>query len=326
MSKIALYALLLLNIIYSDSINAHRSVVTYSFNGGRLGDNLLAYCHAKWISYLYDIQLLYRPFEYSEQMMMHLMEKPLTNEIYASYNQIVDISQVGSFTIDPDAGILYIIPYFPDSVIERTNPRFFYYFPIGWQDKKFKKIIKQMVCPIKRLERPTIPNGMLRVALHIRIGTGFDIPSLADYQRLVAADFDQLKCPPFSYYTDQLKLLLKKFPNRPMYIYMFTDHTNPQELANYFEDQLNNKIVIHVREKGPSGHNCSVLEDLFAMADSECFDCIIRPDSNLSMVASRLGDHQLQISPWHCSIINNEYIIDQICINNVTIQPVHSNS
>lgn len=323
MKRTLLY-ILLAAASWNGSTMPIKSAVTYSFNGGRLGDNLLAYSHAKWISYMYDIPLLYRPFEYSDQLMMHTVEQSLTQEQYAMYNSIVDISQVASFAIEPDAGILYVIPYFPDSVIERTNPRFFYFFPIGWQDKKFKAELKKMICPIRPLERPKIPRGVISVALHIRIGSGFDIPSLADYQRLVEADYDQLKCPPFSYYTQQLKRIIEWFAGKELYVYMFTDHNNPQELADYFEATVDNKITIHTYQ-GRSGHNCHVLEDLFAMADSECFDCIIRPDSNLSIVASKLGEHKLQISPWHCSINNGEYMIDQICINNAIIQPTQPN-
>ncbi|MFA5306719.1 MAG: hypothetical protein WC365_04680, partial [Candidatus Babeliales bacterium] len=44
------------------------SAVTYGLSGGRFGDNLLCYVHAKWISYKYHIPLLYFPFEYSSHL------------------------------------------------------------------------------------------------------------------------------------------------------------------------------------------------------------------------------------------------------------------
>lgn len=327
MTKLSFYVFLLLSFSYPVSLNARKSAVTYTFNWGRLGDNLLAYSHAKWISYLYDIPLLYRPFEYSDQLMMHLLEEPLTQGPLASYDKKIDISQVDSFTIEPDAGILYIIPYFPESIVERPDPRFFFYFPVNWDDKGFKTELKKMICPIKTLERPSIPQGVFSIALHIRVGTGFDIPTLADYPKLTAAAWCQLKCPPFSFYVQQLQTMLKWFSDKELYIYMFTDHENPQEFVDYFQRMLNNKVKIHTRS-GINRHNLNVLEDLFAMADSDYFDCIIRPDSNLSIVASKLADDQLQISPWHCSIINNEYVIDQICVNNkiFTIQSTEPNA
>ena len=318
MTVLKSYALVLLSLLSYGQAVAIKSAVTYSFNWGRLGDNLLAYSHAKWISYHYNIPLLYRPFEYSDQMMMHKLEEHLTQDHLSAYHTVIDISQVSSYTIEPDAGILYVIPYFPESIVERPDPRFFFYFPIDWQDKKFKAELKKMICPMKRLDRPYVPQDVFSIALHVRVGTGFDIPSLADYPKLTAAAWCQLKCPPFSFYIQQLKLMLKQFPDKELYIYMFTDHGNPQEFVDYFQNALNNKVKIHTRH-GLNRHNLNVLEDLFAMADSELFDCIIRPDSNLSIVASKLADDQLQISPWHCNFINNEYVIDQVCINNMIL-------
>ncbi|HEV7737800.1 MAG TPA: hypothetical protein VGO47_10580, partial [Chlamydiales bacterium] len=39
--------------------------ITYEFSGGRFGDNLLAYFHAKWVSYKYNIPFFYKEFPYS---------------------------------------------------------------------------------------------------------------------------------------------------------------------------------------------------------------------------------------------------------------------
>ena len=55
-------------------INA-RSAVTYTFSGGRFGDNLLSYSRAKYVASLYGIPLLYIPFPYSDYLMMHNLER-----------------------------------------------------------------------------------------------------------------------------------------------------------------------------------------------------------------------------------------------------------
>src|SRR5581483_4103322 len=47
------------------------SAVTYELNSGRLGDNLLTYGIARWISYKYGLPFLYVPFEYSEYLRLH---------------------------------------------------------------------------------------------------------------------------------------------------------------------------------------------------------------------------------------------------------------
>src|SRR5579862_7273227 len=66
--------------------------VTYEFTGGRLGDNLLSYLHAKWISHTRQIPLLYKPFPYSSELCLHDIEIP--------------------YTLDSSLD-LYVCPYFP---------------------------------------------------------------------------------------------------------------------------------------------------------------------------------------------------------------------
>src|SRR5665213_983093 len=61
--------------LVSYSYAHEEKAVTYEFSGGRLGDNLLSYLHAKWISYRHQIPLLYKPFKYSDKLMLD------TNEI-----------------------------------------------------------------------------------------------------------------------------------------------------------------------------------------------------------------------------------------------------
>ena len=53
-----------------------QSYVTYQLPYGRLGDKLITYVHAKWISYKYGLKLLYRPFEYSDKLMLSKIEQP----------------------------------------------------------------------------------------------------------------------------------------------------------------------------------------------------------------------------------------------------------
>ena len=44
--------------------------VTYTFSGGRFGDNLISYLHAKWVAYRAGVPLLYKPFGYSGMLVM----------------------------------------------------------------------------------------------------------------------------------------------------------------------------------------------------------------------------------------------------------------
>ena len=92
---IALFLVANANVVYPKDKHKHSksqiqsSKVTYTFSGGRFGDNLLAYIHAKWIAYRYHIPLLYKPFDCSDQLVLHNLEE-LYNERKASQfrNQI----------------------------------------------------------------------------------------------------------------------------------------------------------------------------------------------------------------------------------------------
>jgi hypothetical protein len=59
--------------IYFSLFGAERAAIAYDFSGGRFGDNLLTYLHGLWIAYTYDIDLVYKPFEFSDQLLLHNM-------------------------------------------------------------------------------------------------------------------------------------------------------------------------------------------------------------------------------------------------------------
>lgn len=306
-------------LMLSNNSFATNSAVTYTLSGGRLGDNLLAYCHAKWISHKYQIPLLYLPFPYSDQLIMHLLEEPLSQESFCNYKNIVNIAKVTSYTIDPDSNTLYIIPYFSESIIERSYRQFFFYFPTEWDDIAFKVQLKKMICPRVFLNIVKPPKDCVSIALHVRVGTGFDIPSLKDYECQTAQGTNQLKFPPFSYYHKQLKRLVDVYSDQKIYIYVFTDHTYPQEIAEEFKKILNCERATFDYRKQTIDPNLCILEDFFSMQE---FDCLIRPDANFSFIASRIGVYDIQISPWHCSLIHDEYVMDQICINTIVYSEI----
>ena len=54
-----------------------------------------------------------------------------------------------------------------------------------------------------------------------------------------------------------------------------------------------------------------ILADLYSMMD---FDCIIRPDSNLSIVASKFGRQKIVISPEHVTVNKKGNVVDRIRI------------
>lgn len=283
-----------------------RSAVTYTFSGGRFGDNLLAYSRAKYIACLYDIPLLYIPFPYSDHLMMHNHEISLTQEKINQFKKVVNYKDVKGI-IDPEADLLYVVPFFPESVYERNCPRNPYLFDVDWDQTQFKKELQRMIQPIKALNLLPLPSDMVTIAVHVRIGTGFDILPWQNYADMTKGQ--PLKWPPLSFYIEGLQKISALFPDQKIYAYIFTDHDKPCEIKDYFVKAFcNNQIIFDCREVN-NKHNANVLEDFFSLTQ---FDCLIRPDSNFSVMAEKIADYKVLIAPWHASQQDGQVIIDEI--------------
>lgn len=252
--------------------------VTYSFTGGRFGDNLVSYLHAKWFSYHYQVPLLYRPFPFSNFLVMDRAE--------SLFNLPLSICKpyTGGFV---DTSHVYIVDYFPESASSQA-PKF---FPIEWKNKDFRQMAKEMVSPLIHLDLIYPPQERISLALHVREGGGFD-PLPISYPH-------RLKLPQLHFYTECLKLVLELFPDRPLYCYVFTDSRDPKSLVEQIEAALpqESSIQFSYREWG-NWHDKNVLEDFFSLFN---FDILIRPESNFSIIPSRIHDYAAVFSPKEVS-------------------------
>lgn len=291
------------------------SAVTYTFSGGRLGDNLIAYLHAKWISYKYNMQLLYKNFNYSDQLALHDKEIRYSSDFVKKFKKSLELTKNGTLTFDNKLNALYTIPYFPESLeehrtidvginqnnaLQRIGWLEFPYFAVDWEDKKFLKIIRELIKPKSELKLINPPKNCLSIALHVRKPSGgLDKPllnglplNMYDPNEIYFDVVFPLKFAPDSYYIDQLKRIRDIYKNEKIYVYVFTDDPNPLELVNKYKKEINDsKIEFDCRR---DNNISNVLEDLFSMTK---FDCLIRADSNLSIVASKLVDYKIAISP-----------------------------
>lgn len=247
--------------------------VTYGNNDARLGDQLIGFLHAKWVSFKYQIPLLYIPFSYSDQLVLSDKEQYFCNkesldkEARKRFNYLINFgsgheldikkSFLNSNTCDYDniylanlpimhfkeslknidipniirgPSVLYVIPYFPESLEEHMlmNHNHPYkkfnqrnlplpYFKVDWDNKDFKKLIQELVYPknISSLNLVTPPSGYYSIALHVRKSSGgFDLPLVCDIPK-EQRSLDQFyvdtgfpwKHPPDSYYIEQIKLV-----------------------------------------------------------------------------------------------------------------------
>ncbi len=151
------------------------AAVTYDFSGGRLGDNIIAYSHARWVSYKYDIPLLYRPFNYSDQFGLHFKHRYFEMEDAIEFDKVVKFSELegkhNELDIDRNSNTLYIVPYFPP-VVSDIQERF--HFDIGWKEPGFQKLLHEEIVPIDPIIQLDLPQGKHHVAVHVRTGAGWD--------------------------------------------------------------------------------------------------------------------------------------------------------
>ena len=214
----------------AQAANQSKGVTHYAATG-RLGDQLLAYLHSKWISYRYGIPFLYKPFDYSDQFVFHEEEIPYETKAY--YFPHVIVPRHGD-NIDYNAygsGTLFDIQYFSESPWERLIWGYQWYtFSVDWKDPTFRKEMQRLIKPRFPIPPHEIPKDRISIALHIRLGGGFDPPrTWAAYPA---------KFPPPSYYIEQLRTIYALFKKKPLYVYLFTDDQNPLELVHAYQKQL----------------------------------------------------------------------------------------
>src|SRR5271169_5509481 len=73
----------LLFLFFLKMTMAYSHIILYEAPSGRFGDQLIAYMHAKWLSYRHDIPLLYKPFIFSHELLLD--EKELPHDDKASH-------------------------------------------------------------------------------------------------------------------------------------------------------------------------------------------------------------------------------------------------
>ncbi len=293
--KTPFFFLVFLSLLFQSSFliaDGGKKAVTYQFSGGRFGDNLLSYLHAKWISYKYDIPVIYQPFLYSDQLHLHA-EGLKTNEMCSQWHfEASHVLREGSLVNEHDPrSVYYVCEYFPESEDERANylnafGRRFAYFTVDWDDEGFHREIQRVVQPINKFTYPPLPPGRISVAIHIRSGIGFD----GDKMHLIIP----LKFPLPDYYLEQLKAIYHLFREQPLYVYIFSDDPNPKQFVDFFHENLPNADIEYGYRKKDNNHYTNILEDFFAMLQ---FQCLIRSQSNFSVVAGKVGDFLVEIGP-----------------------------
>lgn len=291
-----------------------QNCVTYEFSGGRFGDNLLTYLHAKWISYRYDLPLCYKPFLYSSLLALDDFERSYEDFSEPFSKQILLDRNVSIRSTSAKKPVLYVTPYFPHCSWEIKSTRGGYgewkYFFVDWKDPGFQKITRQMVLPKKNYRWITPPKESVNIAIHLRNGGTFDTGNFAEHFLT--------KFPPLDFYLDALLQTIDFFKGKQIYCYLFTDAAEPEKLIELFQEKIPSETMITFDwRKENNVHNRNVLEDFFSLLH---FDVLIHPHSNFSVVPSLIHDYAISYSPLSGKKIEGKVIIDQVrCLINQSL-------
>lgn len=277
------------------------AAVTYDFSGGRFGDNVLTYLHAKWLSYHYKMPLLYKPFHYSSELVLDEREI-LYSGVKGSYRQKVSLSEKIPQPFASD--FIFTALYFPEIEWELKKEKYFT-FPIDWKDPEFRKIANEMIASKTKRELTSPPQNVLSIAIHMREGGGFD-----DEEHKIK---HPLKTPPVTFYIDSLKKVLALVPGKPLYCHVFTDAVDPKAWIDKIQQALpgDAPITFHYR-KDDNRHDSNVLEDFYSLFN---FDILIRAESNYSIVPSLIHDYAVVCYPKTYLIQGRTVTIEQIQVD-----------
>lgn len=321
----SLLLILLSSQLYSEDINQD-TYITYEFSGGRFGDNLLSYIICKYFSWKYGLTFLYRPFAWSDELYMHRLENSITNfdgqrafkvayriEDYNSSNQLVKPT-------------LYVSNLYSKNYDWRDYTELYSYIA---DHPMLHEEIKMMIAPIETMEF-NLPQDRTSIAVHVRKGGGFDKPLLSGSSYNDTPDATKyadcqlpLKFPPDEFYIDQIRFISQLLEDRLLYVYIFSDDRHVPALVEKYQQAVNKKNIVFDYYKIYEPFNLHLIQDLFFMKE---FDCLIRPDSSLSIVAQIIGDHNIVIWPTKSHWEGSTLIIDEsVCaqkINSKLVQEV----
>ena len=254
MRWIMVVSLFISSLLFAEEVKA----VSYALDAGRFGDQLINYMKAVRFSQQNQLPLLYKPFSYSEELVLSKVHLPLIQFEY------------------PEA--VHQVSYYPE-VIEHEFQ----------DDEEFRAIVRGLVKPLKPVAQIAWPEERIPVAIHVRTGGGVD--------KSHARKRYPLKFPSNQFYWKAIKWIADYFKDQPISIYVFTDDRSPKLVKHMLRvgidrEKIRNDIRIDCRMSRNHWKE-NVLEDFFRLTQ---FECLIRGDSNFSKSAAIIGGPKIEIS------------------------------
>ena len=297
--------------------------------GGRLGDMLFGYVKARWLAHHYNLLFLYEPFNYSDQLALHdnnLRYKELKSRGFTEID-VKDASMLGN--IKSRDNMIYRVNYYFQldhwgDYQKKYDSQEIMAWPEVYTDEQFLSELKKDIAPRDgRTILLDLPTDKITVAVHMRMGGGFDHPlishqfydmnTLNSSERIPQGIFSDwywpLKFPPLQYYATQLERLSDLYNNQPMYVYIYTDSQDPVSLMNVIERSVNRSNITFDCRKEINRHDMNVLEDIFAIAQ---YQCLIRSGSNYPQISQLIGNHKIVIYPKSAVWVGKTLVINDV--------------
>lgn len=288
--------------------------ITYQGSGGRFGDSLVAFSHALWFADNHHLPLVYNHFDYAQGLVLyyhpdiiHIDSSAFSNTITLNSSAAhIDFYQQCMNRSIPENSLL-VVSYFPESMYEtRYYP--IPYMRIDWEKPEFLAKLQELIQPVNEYSSLTLPSNRTTVALHIRTGIECDHVQGYFVDGVGGSKIFPMKIPPMKYYLNSLKLLVG-IVDAPLYVRIFTDDPNPKQILRLFQETFAGSDVVFETRESHNNSRSNVLEDFFAMKQ---FDCLVRSDSNFSLMADRLFPFKIVIAPETCDQKGNILTITKI--------------
>lgn len=267
-----------------------KAAITYALNQGRFGDNLISYLCAKQFSLLHGIELLYVPFQYSDQLKLHTIEKQFSDHV-ESFEEKILYNHKDAADYSDNEDILYVTDWHHQPMLDMYN-------------ETVKKVARNLIASIFKISYIDLLPNSISVAVHMRSGKGYD------------QEKTRKKHPhrflPLHYFSDQIKRILFMFPEKRLFVYVFTDDPNPEHIISYLQHNASSDLITYDYRKTANFHDQHVLEDFFNMMR---FDVLIRPASNFSGLSQYSGNHKVVILPEELHFIDEKsWYVDTVQI------------
>ncbi len=308
--------------------------ITYldsTYWGGRLGDQLMMYVKAKIISYYTGIPLYIKSFPYINSFALWKKERHMSDLKIQSAEKVL-LRNLSNFEeIKYQKNKLFIAHYyFQMDNWGDAQKKYDTQEVVDWVDlienQELLEEIRTMLSPIHD-EIPLLlpPREVNSVAVHVRKTSGGDMPmvsnQLYDIHNLninspqPSGNYSDINYPtknvPDQYYIDQIKYLYHYLEEKPLFVFIFTDYTNPEYLCRLYREQCQGEKIIFDCRKGAYDQVNTQVQDILSMAR---YDYLIRGGSNFPQISQLMGRHRLVIYPKSVKWIGKHLVVNEVGI------------